>query len=159
METWEQIDQLGVVFPPLYVSANFVVQEVGVDNGPMRVIPGTQIVSWAAANEGASLPSSAEEPEQWLSSVLQPLHAGDVVVRDVRVLHGGTPNCSPKSRFLPSLEFAPHSLRSSSTGEWPAMWQVQASLPSELFEKLSSRAQAWCPPTLVAWSSLETGWR
>jgi hypothetical protein len=149
LETWSQVEQLEVVFPPPYVSANFAVQHISADNGPMRIIPGTQTVSQAAAREHAQLPCPNEEPETWLASTLQPLHPGDVIVRDVRVLHGGTPNRSVKTRFLPSLEFASSTLRSSSSGEWPADWMMEATLPAEHYEKLSAQAQAWCPESLV----------
>ena len=158
-ESDDQVEQLCVPFPPPYISANIAVQHIGSDNGPMRIIPGSQTICCTAYRERVVIPSCTEEPESWLASVLQPMHPGDILVRDVRVLHGGTPNRSLETRFLPSLEFATRSLRNHSTGEWPARWEMQASLPMEHYKCLSEQARAWCSPSIVSMKVLDIGWR
>ena len=41
----------------------------------------------------------------WRLSTLCPVPKGAALLRDVRLLHGGTPNSSDTTRFLPSVEF------------------------------------------------------
>jgi hypothetical protein len=144
-----------LAFPPPYVSANFAVHEVDAFNGPMRIIPGTQRMSGRARRENLTLPQLHEEPEEWLGSTLQPLCPGDVIVRDVRVLHGGTPNLTAETRFLPSLEFASAALRESKRQD---IWPVPVSLPEEVFSRLSPWAQAWCSERVAPASAISTGW-
>ncbi|CAE7427471.1 unnamed protein product [Symbiodinium natans] len=70
-----------------------------------------------------------------------PLAAGDVVLRDMRLWHGGTPNRRNRSRYLPSAEFL---------STWYAGYTVQVpedhfsprpALPFEHWRRLSSHAQ------------------
>merc|ERR1712057_84349 len=42
----------------------------------------------------------------WLASRTFPLEAGDALIRDVRLWHGGCPNLSREARYLPSFEVA-----------------------------------------------------
>merc|ERR1712232_1321357 len=46
----------------------------------------------------------------WLASRIFPLEPGDVLVRDVRVWHGGCPNLSQEARYLPGIEVASREL-------------------------------------------------
>ena len=129
-----------VAFPPPYISANFVVHPVSATNGPLRIIPGTQRVAMHAAHEQLALPAVSEEPDEWLNSTLHPLEPGDAIIRDVRVLHGGTPNMSGSTRFLPSLEFASWPYQQSKQYKW----DMPQSLPADLFVQLPWQAQTWC---------------
>lgn len=138
---------LNVQWPPPYVSANFAVHNIDALNGPMRALPGTQALAGAAAREQRSLPSVDEEPTEWLESTLQPLSAGDIIVRDVRVLHGGTPNRSQEIRYLPSLEFASKVLRESGRQDL----DMQPIIPRPAYDKLPQRAKDWCG-SLVLWT-------
>jgi len=60
--------------PPPLVSVNFCVQEITGDNGPMRIVPGTQLDrgQWA---------SSPKEPAEWRATRLFPLPVGTAIVR------------------------------------------------------------------------------
>jgi len=142
---------LNVPFPPPYVSFNFAVHPVNDKNGPMRILPGTQVLSRQVWN----LPSVEDEPQSWLTSTLQPLTPGDVIVRDVRSLHGGTPNLSSDTRFLPSLEFASAALREKSRAD---IWPVPHCLPHESFVDLPPRAQEWCFNLVAPRSEIDIGW-
>eukprot|EP00931_Biecheleriopsis_adriatica_P086081 TRINITY_DN60807_c0_g1_i1.p1 TRINITY_DN60807_c0_g1~~TRINITY_DN60807_c0_g1_i1.p1 ORF type:complete len:456 (-),score=92.51 TRINITY_DN60807_c0_g1_i1:86-1453(-) len=143
-------------FPPPYVSANFVVQQIDSKNGPMRLLPGTQRVSAAVGRRPwLWIPGVEDEPDDWKHSTLQPLCEGDVLLRDVRVLHGGTPNMSAATRFLPSLEFALNEYLKSKD----YIWEVLPSMPRKQAETLSERARFWCSPEVWASDLVDTGWR
>eukprot|EP00927_Polykrikos_kofoidii_P041132 TRINITY_DN35049_c0_g1_i1.p1 TRINITY_DN35049_c0_g1~~TRINITY_DN35049_c0_g1_i1.p1 ORF type:complete len:608 (+),score=83.20 TRINITY_DN35049_c0_g1_i1:51-1826(+) len=146
-----------VDFPPPYVSANFAVQHIDSVNGPTRIVPGTQCLSVAAARELAMLPNIEEEPREWRTSVLQPLEPGDLFLRDVRVLHGGTPNGSSETRFLPSVEFASADFRGSKHYGWQR-WECPA-ISHELADRLSFAARRLVPDELVCpEEQLNVGW-
>lgn len=81
--------------PPPYIAVNFCVQELTPMNGATRIIPGTHFQS-------SSIPDP--EPEEWRRSRLCPIPAGAAIIRDIRVLHGGTPNFTQDTRYLPNVE-------------------------------------------------------
>ena len=53
-------------------------------------------------HERAEPPDYQTEPSHWHQRVL-PMKRGQVFVRDPRVWHAGTPNCTDKDRFLPGF--------------------------------------------------------
>jgi len=71
---------------------------------------------------------------------------GAAIIRDVRVLHGGTPNCTDKNRYLPSVEFASASFRATNRSD---KFPLKRSLPHELFQKLSPSCQELCEELVV----------
>eukprot|EP00933_Yihiella_yeosuensis_P063642 TRINITY_DN6685_c1_g1_i1.p1 TRINITY_DN6685_c1_g1~~TRINITY_DN6685_c1_g1_i1.p1 ORF type:complete len:309 (+),score=30.07 TRINITY_DN6685_c1_g1_i1:452-1378(+) len=146
-----------VDFPPPYISANFVVSHIDSINGPMRIIPGTARVSAGAQRRQLSLPSVDDEPSEWKASTLQPLEPGDLLLRDVRVLHGGTPNLSNKTRFLPSLEFVLDDFRQSRYYKW----LEPRSMPEDIWDTLSYKARgllAWDLVKERKYGELDIGW-
>lgn len=84
--------------PCPYVCVNFLPQDVTRMNGPTRQIPGTQ-------HARAPIPTLEQEPEWMRLSTVCPAPAGAIMVRDVRAWHGGTPNVSDATRYIPNLEF------------------------------------------------------
>lgn len=137
-----------VQFPPPFLCANFAVHAITDNNGPMMIIPGTQRVADALKRRGRRFPST------WADSKLSPLDPGDMLLRDVRVLHGGTPNQSTEARFLPSLDFALTAFLQSEEYKWP----VHMSLPDKLMGGLSPAAQKWVWPGIVSKDELEVDW-
>lgn len=85
--------------PPM-ISINFTVQHVTGENGPLRVVPGRRVV----VGKTDAPPCFSEEPEVLRQSKLCPLPPGAAIIRDLRLWHGGTPNISNETRFLPSVE-------------------------------------------------------
>ena len=85
--------------PPM-ISVNFTVQPVTGENGPLRVVPGRRMV----VGKTDAPPCFSEEPEVLRQSKLCPLPPGAAIIRDLRLWHGGTPNGSNDTRFLPSVE-------------------------------------------------------
>jgi len=118
--------------PPPLLSVNYCVQELTNANGPTRIVPGTQL-------EGGL--NSETEPVEWRSSRLCPIPAGAAIVRDVRVLHGGTPNMTPKTRYLPSIEYVSADLRASNRKD---KFPPTRSLPWKFFDKLPSEVKDLC---------------
>ena len=84
--------------PCPYICVNFLPQDVTALNGPTRQIPGTQ-------HSRAPIPMLEDEPEWMRLSTVCPAPAGAIMVRDVRAWHGGTPNVSDSTRYIPNLEF------------------------------------------------------
>lgn len=79
---------------------------------------------------------------RWLSSRLFFLEAGDCVVRDVRVWHGGCPNLSRAARYLPSIEVASRDLvarYADRDDAWP-----KKGLPAAHAQAMSPRARRLC---------------
>ena len=133
--------RLDVRWPPPFVSANVAVHAINAKNGPMRALPGTQVLFSTARREHLCLPSVDEEPPEWLDLTLQPLNPGDIIVRDVRVLHGGTPNHSDMIRHLLSLEIASSAVFESGCRD---VWPVSRVVRCLDYEGLGARAQGWC---------------
>lgn len=106
-----------VASPPAAIAANFAVSDVGCDDGPMRLVPRTQRLPLALAedvlrgDERWSRASHLEKEAEifhrlGLRPVLAcPLSPGDVLLRDMRVWHAGSPNRGSAPRLLPSAEF------------------------------------------------------
>lgn len=123
--------------PPLVV-VNFTCRPVTALNGPMRIIP-------RELHTPGRPPSLEEEPAEWRAMRLFPLESGTAIIRDVRLWHGGTPNWSSETRFLPNLEFysvgyAEHS-RSLVKPGFESRFS-KPSLPRELFMELPEEIQA-----------------
>ena len=142
-------------FPPPFVCANVVVHPISYDNGPMRIIPGTQEMAQWARRSRRHLPTQCDEPENWRRSVLAPLEPGDIIVRDVRTLHGGTPNKSTATRFLPSVEFASFQFLRSEQYTWPC----SPSLPQDAYDELPWEAQDLCNKIVAPRETIDTDWR
>ena len=61
--------------------------------------------------------------------------------RDVRILHGGTPNWSEQTRYLPSIEYVSGELRAEKD---PEMFPPSRSIPWYVYETLPERVQHLC---------------
>ena len=131
-----------MLLPPR-ISVNYIVQDQTPLNGPTRIVPWSEMVASARRKP----PSLEEEyrlfPHRLASKILH-LHAGDCVVRDIRVWHGGCPNLSGEARFLPSIEVS-----SAAWAEWrrtclPYSRHGRTVLPLELWKSISPMAQERC---------------
>ena len=121
-----------VRMPPPMISINFAVQEVTASNGPMRIIPGTQLYRGIV---------QSPIPDSWLHSFLCPVPVGAALVRDARVLHSGTRNSTHSTRYLPSVEFVSTDFRTTNRRDcFPPL----KSLPRELFDCLEPQTKQFC---------------
>ena len=131
-----------VWLPPPFLSINFTVHEVTGMNGPIRLIPGTQL-------ERGCVPDQI--PDRWLRSRLCPVPPGAAIIRDVRTLHGGTRNLTQITRYLPSVEFASADFRSTNRRD---CFPPYRSLPKEFYECLHPQIKDLCTDIVAANRSL-----
>jgi len=110
--------------PPYQLAVNFPLVDVTPENGPFEVARATHTVS---KEEGLRRIESGE-------ARLEPLlmRAGDVMVRDVRGLHRGTPNRTPEPRPMVVLGYS---------RRWLFRPEVSIRVPREALSSLSERAR------------------
>jgi len=132
-----------VHLPPPLISANFCVQDINGENGPMCMVPGTQL-------DGGCLRKDLL-PEDCQTQRLFPLPVGAVILRDVRTMHGGSPNLAENIRFLPAVEFASQKFLQTARGR---QYICKSSMPRSLFGKLRPATQRRVHPDVVAESEV-----
>lgn len=110
--------------PSYQLAVNFPLVDVTPENGPFEVVRGTHMVS-------------KTEALQWLESgkgKLEPIYLkrGDVMIRDVRHLHRGTPNRTDDPRPMVVIGYS---------RKWLHRPEVNIRVPKAELAKLSARAQ------------------
>ncbi|HEX8283171.1 MAG TPA: phytanoyl-CoA dioxygenase family protein [Pyrinomonadaceae bacterium] len=110
--------------PPFQLAVNFPLVDVTEENGPFEVARATHMVS---KEEGLRRLASGE-------ARLEPLlmRAGDVMIRDVRGLHRGTPNRTREPRPMVVLGYG---------RRWHFRPEVSIRVPRAVHETLSERAR------------------
>jgi ectoine hydroxylase-related dioxygenase (phytanoyl-CoA dioxygenase family) len=110
--------------PPFQLAVNFPLVDVTEENGPFEVARATHMLS---KEEGLRRIESGE-------AKLDPLlmRAGDVMIRDVRGLHRGTPNRTREPRPMVVLGYS---------RRWLFRPEVSIRVPRETYETLSERAR------------------
>ena len=126
-----------VWLPPPMISVNFVIQALTSLNGPLRIIPGTQL--WRG-----EVPDPIAE--DWLHSCLCPVPAGSAIIRDVRVLHSGTRNLTDQIRFLPSIEFVSTGFRETERRD---CFPPNRTLPNDMHERLHPDIMKLCSEIVI----------
>jgi len=116
----------GVETPPYQLAVNFPLVDITLENGPMEYAAGTHMLSKA---EGLERVASGEAP---LRPVL--MRRGDVMIRDVRHVHRGTPN---RTRIPRPMVVIGYSRR------WLHRPEVQVRVPAEVLGRLPDRARRW----------------
>lgn len=118
--------ETGAETPPYQLAVNFALVDVTEENGPMEHAPGTHVMS---KDEGMSKVESGEIP---LQRAL--LNRGDVVIRDVRHIHRGTPNPSGAPRPMVVIGYS---------RRWLHRPEVEIRVPRPVLEQLPERSQRW----------------
>lgn len=113
-----------LVTPSFQLAVNFPLVDVTDENGPFEVARGTHMLTKA---EGMRRLEAGE-------AVLEPikLNVGDVMIRDVRGLHRGTPNKSETPRPMCVMGYS---------RKWQRRPEVSIDIPRAEWEKLSERAR------------------
>jgi ectoine hydroxylase-related dioxygenase (phytanoyl-CoA dioxygenase family) len=116
--------ETGKETPPYQLAVNFPLVDVTADNGPIEIARGTHMLS---KEEGMARLSDGELR-------LEPvfMEAGDVMVRDVRGLHRGTPNRTDVPRPMVVLGFS---------RRWLYRPEVSISIPRAALGTLGARAR------------------
>ena len=110
--------------PPYQLAVNFPLCDVTDANGPMEWAPGTHMLSKA---EGMRRIQSGEVP-----LVKAYMKRGDVMIRDVRHIHRGTPNPSGVPRPMVVIGYS---------RRWLYRPEVNIRVPREVLKALPKRAQ------------------
>ena len=110
--------------PPFQLAVNFPLVDVTEENGPFEVARATHMLS---KEEGLRRLEAGE-------ARLEPLmmRAGDVMIRDVRGLHRGTPNRTREPRTMVVVGYS---------RRWLLRPEVSVRVPREVYETLSERAR------------------
>lgn len=116
--------ELGEETPPFQLAVNFPLIDVRIENGPFEVARRTHMMSKA---EGMR---RIEAGEIKLEPITMEL--GDVMIRDVRGLHRGTPNRTSTPRPMVVIGYS---------RRWLFRPEVSINVPRSTFETLSERAR------------------
>ncbi|MGZ8363773.1 MAG: phytanoyl-CoA dioxygenase family protein [Caulobacteraceae bacterium] len=118
--------ETGAESPPYQLAVNFPLVDVTAENGPMEMAAGTHMLS---KEEGLRRVESGETP-------LEPqyMKRGDVMIRDVRHIHRGTPSYSDTPRPIVVIGYS---------RRWLFRPEVNIRVPREVLQALPERAQRW----------------
>jgi ectoine hydroxylase-related dioxygenase (phytanoyl-CoA dioxygenase family) len=116
----------GAETPPYQLAVNFPLVDVTDANGPMEYAPGTHMLSKA---DGMAKVASGEIP-----LVRACMSRGDVMIRDVRHIHRGTPNPSPVPRPMVVIGYS---------RRWLHRPEVNIRVPADVLVALPERARRW----------------
>lgn len=116
----------GAETPPYQLAVNFPLVDVTDENGPMEWAAGTHMTSKA---DGMRMIETGEAPLQKAY-----MSRGDVMIRDVRHIHRGTPNRSLTPRPMVVIGYS---------RRWLHRPEVQIRVPREVLDGLPARAQRW----------------
>lgn len=112
--------------PSFQLAVNFPLVDVDLENGPIEIARGTHMMSKADAM--AKLHSG----EVTLDPI--PMKLGDVMIRDVRGLHRGTPNKTHVPRPMVVIGYS---------RRWLFRPEVSVTIPQATWNGLSDRAKGW----------------
>lgn len=79
---------------PFQFAVNFSLSKITLDNGPFEIAPGTHLLTDKEARQQIE---SGEAQRNLVPLLMEP---GDVMIRDVRALHRGTPNHTDEPRVM-----------------------------------------------------------
>jgi hypothetical protein len=116
--------ETGLETPPFQLAVNFPLVDVTAEHGPFEVARATHMVS---KEEGIR---RIERGEASLEPLL--MKAGDVMIRDVRGLHRGTPNRTDEPRPMVVVGYS---------RRWLFRPEVSIRIPRATYEGLSERAR------------------
>jgi ectoine hydroxylase-related dioxygenase (phytanoyl-CoA dioxygenase family) len=118
--------ETGAETPPYQLAVNFPLVDVTLERGPMEMAGGTHVLSKA---DGMARVANGEIP-------LEPvfLNRGDVMIRDVRHIHRGTPNLTDTPRPMVVIGYS---------RRWLFRPEVQIRAPRQTLERLPERARRW----------------
>jgi ectoine hydroxylase-related dioxygenase (phytanoyl-CoA dioxygenase family) len=116
--------ETGQETPPFQLAVNFPLVDVTIENGPFEVTRATHMIS---KEEGLRRLESGEVELEPL-----PMRLGDLILRDVRGLHRGTPNRTPEPRPMVVIGYS---------RRWLFRPEVSIRVPRASLDNLSERAR------------------
>jgi len=126
---WHQDGAFWPLAPMEVVTLWLAVDESTIENGCMRVIPGTHTLAlqeMEAAKEEAVLervvPDRFVDESKAVDFILAP---GDVSVHNPNIVHGSKANHSPKRRCGLTIRYIPTTTRIVCEGQWPSAFLLR----------------------------------
>jgi ectoine hydroxylase-related dioxygenase (phytanoyl-CoA dioxygenase family) len=110
--------------PPFQLAVNFPLVDVTVENGPFEVARGTHMMSKEEGLHRLSIGEVKLEPIT--------MRLGDVIIRDVRALHRGTPNKTEEPRPMVVIGYS---------RRWLFRPEVSIRVPRAALDTLTERAR------------------
>lgn len=123
-DTLPLFPETGGETPPYQLAINFPLVDVTLENGPIEIARGTHMMS---KEEGLRRIESGEIKLEPITMKL-----GDVMIRDVRGLHRGTPNYTDKPRPMVVIGYS---------RRWLFRPEVSINVPQAALETLSERGR------------------
>ncbi|MBT3343222.1 MAG: phytanoyl-CoA dioxygenase family protein [Gemmatimonadetes bacterium] len=138
---WHQDGSYWPLEPMDVVTLWLAVDESDVDNGCMRVIPGsqsTQLQPMHRNEEVANVLSSSMDPEfvDDAQAVDVVLEAGDVSIHHPNIVHGSNANQSPRRRCGLTIRYIPATTRILSEGQWPSAFLLRGQATADVNDYL-----------------------
>lgn len=115
-----------IATPPYQLAVNFPLVDVTPENGPIEIVRGSHKLEKIEALR------QLETGEIQLEPVY--MQRGDVMIRDVRHLHRGTPNAGAVPRPMVVLGYS---------RKWLFRPEVSIRVPRQTYDTLSERARFW----------------
>lgn len=116
--------EAGIETPPFQLAVNFPLVDVTVENGATEIATGTHMMERA---DGLRRIENGEIPLR-----AYPMALGDVMIRDVRHLHRGTPNHTDEPRPMVVIGYS---------RRWLFRPEVSITIPRAVLDGLSERAR------------------
>lgn len=116
--------EMGTETPPFQLAVNFPLVDITLENGPMEITRSTHMIS---KEEGLRRMESGEVKLEPVTMQL-----GDVMIRDVRGLHRGTPNYTEIPRPMVVIGYS---------RRWMFRPEVSINIPRATLDTLSERAR------------------
>jgi hypothetical protein len=120
-------EQPDLVLPPMLLATNFSFINVTPSHGPFEIAPGTHRLPRTQAM------ADAKAGNLQLKQLM--LQVGDLLIRDVRCLHRGTPNVTDEPRGVAVISYVRDSFRREHH-------QYENSMPAATWNLLSDRERA-----------------
>lgn len=118
--------ETGAETPPYQLAVNFPLVDVTLENGPMEYAKGTHMTAKAVGLRRIETGEALLEPAL--------LRRGDVMIRDVRHIHRGTPNRTHTPRPMVVMGYS---------RRWLFRPEVSIRLPAGVLAAMPARAQRW----------------
>jgi len=128
---WHQDVTYWGLEPPQALTVWYAIDDSDVENGCMRVLPGTHrdgIRTHKKADQAGNLLSINQEvpvtQEEEASAVDLILHSGEVSIHDGALIHGSLPNCSTRRRCGLTLRYISPSVKPVTPNSLGKSWKA-----------------------------------
>ena len=125
-------EQPDLILPPHFLAVNWSFVDVTPDRGPFQIAEGTHLLSKA---EGLARTEAGEFP---LKSLL--MNVGDVMIRDPRCLHRGSPNLTSTPRVMAGFGLVRYWYYRHHTDRHPiarSFWETLSEREHHLLQRLT----------------------